>query len=274
MGELASGLTCACLPTLRPLFARCLPWMSTSPTGESYYYRSGSGEARDRRNRPRTKSDRQYTNGSSRSGALDTLVSIGGEEHEMGDDKAGKWKVNRVLGEDIERGQSAGIPVADAYGRGWERGPNGGVQYNDPPTMAPFQRKESTWTSDSSDGTPGLKDAEADIGMTVSRHREDNGWAARGIGHGDHDEEPLTPAPAAAAGRDEHEYNMEDDEDKHSRRWEVERRRADGRKWVQPAVKTQIVAPLGSHPLPQSTTSGITVQRDVLLTKERARPWQ
>lgn len=33
MGELACGLTCACLPTLRPLLARYIPWLSSTPSG-------------------------------------------------------------------------------------------------------------------------------------------------------------------------------------------------------------------------------------------------
>jgi len=40
MGELASGLTCACLPTLRPLIGHYVPWMSTNAGS---YPRKSSG---------------------------------------------------------------------------------------------------------------------------------------------------------------------------------------------------------------------------------------
>ena len=41
MGELASGLTCACLPTLRPLITRYAPWMS-SQKGSSFHHSSSA----------------------------------------------------------------------------------------------------------------------------------------------------------------------------------------------------------------------------------------
>ncbi|CAI4213997.1 unnamed protein product [Parascedosporium putredinis] len=47
MGELASGLTCACLPTLRPLIARYAPWMSTQSTPAGSSFRRGSTSGKD-----------------------------------------------------------------------------------------------------------------------------------------------------------------------------------------------------------------------------------
>jgi hypothetical protein len=275
MGELASGLTCACLPTLRPLFARCLPWMSTSPTGESYYYRERSGKSD--RNRPCTKSDK--TRGSDRSTVgMDTLVD-NGEQVELGptDDKVraqngrqGRWKVSRVHGQDAEAGRGVAVPVGDFFaphalaGHHDCRNPSGGNE----PVQPPLPRNKTAWMSDSFDDV-GHKDGEVDsIGiaipmpsLTPDSTSPINTTHLELDHHDDHDEMPLTPSPMAADG----------DKDNHdSRRWEVERRRADGRRWVQPAVRTQIVAPLASHP-PDSR--GIQVQRDVLVAQERARGW-
>lgn len=44
VGELCSGITCACLPTLRPLVSRCIPSMrSQSGKSSANYYRRSSG---------------------------------------------------------------------------------------------------------------------------------------------------------------------------------------------------------------------------------------
>lgn len=46
MGELASGLTCACLPTLRPLVGRYAPWLS-SQAGITTHSSSHTGGGKD-----------------------------------------------------------------------------------------------------------------------------------------------------------------------------------------------------------------------------------
>lgn len=45
IGEICSGITCACLPTLRPLLSRCVPGMGSQsgPSSAKYYYRRSSG---------------------------------------------------------------------------------------------------------------------------------------------------------------------------------------------------------------------------------------
>ena len=64
IGELGSGITCVCLPTLRPLLSGCLPGMRSrgEQSDNNKYYRRSSG--RDISNASRLKSTDE--NGSSR----------------------------------------------------------------------------------------------------------------------------------------------------------------------------------------------------------------
>jgi hypothetical protein len=49
IGELCSGITCACLPTLRPLISKYLPGMrsETGPSNNKYYRRSSGRDVSD-----------------------------------------------------------------------------------------------------------------------------------------------------------------------------------------------------------------------------------
>lgn len=56
MGELASGLTCSCLPTLRPLITHYAPWMSSH--AGSYFRHTGGGKDVERGDTQRTNDSR------------------------------------------------------------------------------------------------------------------------------------------------------------------------------------------------------------------------
>jgi hypothetical protein len=53
IGELCSGLTCACLPTLRPLLSKYIPGLSTGTSSSNKYYRHESSHDGTSRSRGR-----------------------------------------------------------------------------------------------------------------------------------------------------------------------------------------------------------------------------
>ncbi len=75
MGELASGLTCACLPTLRPLIGRFTPWLSSR--ADTYLHHHGRTSDRD------VEKNDTTTRGSRSSGAAEhttTNQAAGGRD--------------------------------------------------------------------------------------------------------------------------------------------------------------------------------------------------
>lgn len=107
VGELCCGITCACLPTLRPLMMKVKPrWMTSYATRPKQHSYGGSGEAR-------------Y--GPGMQGNAGVTSSTGAGTHQTAESSITMASLNnysRLGDEDVERGFSMPVPLCPVHKQG------------------------------------------------------------------------------------------------------------------------------------------------------------